>query len=130
MHYLSTMAKCLLCGAGVWYVGLVSADCENSGCTNYREPPQKKEECGTWAWAQKLQSEGWRLEFRQPNTDWYLLTAQLESGRARPEYEFRIDQEWYSPTSIYVRGTSSWARDVQGKGCRVRLNGDEYELMP
>ena len=125
------MAKCLLCGAGVWYVGLVSADCENSGCANYREPPRKKEkEYGSWAWAQKLQSEGWRLEWTpQGYSVWKLLTTRLEEAE-KNGYRFRIDQDWYSPSSSFPRGTPHWATDVQVKGCRVRFNGEEYELIP
>jgi hypothetical protein len=100
---------------------------------NYREPPQKKKEkeYGTWAWAQKLQSAGWRLEWTpQGYSVWKLLTTKLEGAGEKEGYRFRIDQDWYSPSSVYVRGSSSWATDIQVQGCRVRFNGEEYEVIP
>jgi len=124
------MAKCLLCGSGVWYVGLVSADCENAGCANYREPPRKKgNEYGTWAWARRLQSEGWRLEWSREPGVWHLLVRKLEETGS-DIFRFRIDQDWYSASSEFKRGTPQWATEMQFKGCRVRFNGDEYELIP
>lgn len=131
------MANCLLCGSGVWYVGLFNADCTNAGCVNYREPPPQpvSTEYGTWGWAEDLQAKGWRLEYREPMQYrcWYSLDALLAKTsviRPRSEFEFRLRQSHYAPKSDCKQGTEAWAEDMGKKGMRVRLRGDEYELIP
>lgn len=132
------MPNCLLCGSGVWYVGLFNADCTNARCTNFREPPRKEAaepEYGSWAWADKLQTEGWRLEYREPARflSWYSLDSTLARttvSNDKNEYEFRLRQRLYAPKSDYDHGTKAWADDVVSKGCRVRQRGEEYEVIP
>jgi hypothetical protein len=130
------MPNCLLCGSGVWYVGLFNADCTNTRCTNYRQPPPPTQavesEYGSWNWAVTAQKEGWRIEFTRPRSgSWHELTAQL--GPTNPgigEYEFRINQECYSPKSQYKRGSKEWRDEMIRRGCKVRAGRDEYEVIP
>jgi hypothetical protein len=131
------MQNCLLCGHGVWYVGLFNADCTNSACTNYREPTPKPEstEYGTWAWAEDLQARGWQLEYREPTSfkRWYRLDVVLVKtsfSQPKTDFEFRLHQNHYAPRSEYRQGTEAWAADVGSKGYRVRQRGDEFEIIP
>jgi hypothetical protein len=131
------MANCLLCGAGVWYVGLFNADCTNAGCTNYREQPrvvEKKPEYGTWAWAKKMQRQGWKLEWRHSShKEWTALTERLdddpETAESEP-YAYRLNQEVYECKSKYPRGSGAWAIDQEISGGKYRFNGQEYEIIP
>jgi len=130
------MAKCLLCGAGVWYVGLVSADCENSGCANYREPPRKKKEnYGSWAWARKHQRIGWQLEWRDGDVgDWTVLDEDLSNDQPEAEnepYVYRLRQDYYEVRSVYKRGSLDWACDQERLGGhRTHRTAKEYEIVP
>lgn len=130
------MPNCLLCGSGVWYVGLFNADCTNVACSNFREPPRKegaKPEYGSWAWAAKAHRDGWKIEFCrfEVSSVWHELISQLQETTDREaEYEFRIHQELYSPGSQYKRGTREWRDDMIKKGCKVRVGREEYEIMP
>jgi len=127
------MQNCLLCGSGVWYVGLFNADCTNSGCTNFREPPGHQGQSsgyGSWDWAVNGQKVGWKLEFNRDGTGpvWHELYSTLQ-GEPRTDFEFRLNQAYYSPSSQYARGTKEWADDLRSRGFNVRRGRHEFEIM-
>lgn len=132
------MPNCLLCGSGVWYVGLFNADCTNSACTNYREPPPKPKQqaltYGTWAWAKKHQQGGWQLEWKhRGDRVWTRLTERLdedpETAESEP-YLYRLYQSWYECTSKHPHGSGAWALDQEAAGLKYHFNGDDYEIVP
>jgi hypothetical protein len=133
------MPNCLLCGAGVWYIGLFNADCTNKACTNYREQPAPKKPSvtyGTWAWARKRQIEGWRLEWRismEGDWIWEDLDERLDDDPPEAEnepYVYRVRQKYYEYRSSHPQGSVGWALDQQATGARTYFNGRGYEIVP